>query len=65
MEKIYLSIEKNTDLWINRFHGWYSIMDRLPEDAKKKFVPVRGEMIKSISITMKEKDIEKHQDKDK
>ncbi len=56
---------KNTDLWINRFHGWYSIMDRLPEDAKKKFVPVRGEMIKSISITMKEKDIEKHQDKDK
>ena len=56
-----------TDLWMNRFNGWYSSIDRVSQEVKAKFVKMKSDIIKAISDKIKERnnkhELDKNQDK--
>ena len=43
------------DLWMNRFNGWYSAIDRVSQSVKNKFVKMKSDIVKAISEKLKEK----------
>lgn len=43
------------DLWMNRFNGWYSAIDRVSQNVKARFVKMKSDIIKAISEKLKEK----------
>lgn len=43
------------DLWMNRFNGWYSAIDRVSQSVKDKFVKMKSDIIKAISERLKER----------
>ena len=43
------------DLWMNRFNGWYSAIDRVSQSAKEKFVKMKSDIIKAMSEKLKER----------
>ena len=45
----------SVDLWMNRFNGWYSAIDRVSQNVKDKFVKMKSDIIKAISEKLKEK----------
>ena len=45
----------SVDLWMNRFNGWYSAIDRVSQNVKNKFVKMKSDIIKAISERLKEK----------
>ena len=48
-------INNPTDLWMNRFNGWYSSIDRVSQTVKAKFVKMKSDIIKDISEKLKER----------
>ncbi|HBJ12748.1 MAG TPA: hypothetical protein DDY53_05465 [Clostridiales bacterium] len=47
--------EQSMDLWMNRFNGWYSSIDRVSQAVKVKFVKMKSYIIKAISEKIKER----------
>ena len=45
----------SVDLWMNRFNGWYSAIDRVSQSVKEKFVKMKSDIIKAISEKLKER----------
>lgn len=45
----------SVDLWMNRFNGWYSALDRVSQTVKDKFVKMKSDIIKAISEKLKER----------
>ncbi|MFR8233734.1 MAG: hypothetical protein ACLVA2_04960 [Clostridia bacterium] len=45
----------SVDLWMNRFNGWYSVIDRVSQSVKEKFVKMKSDIIKAISEKLKER----------
>lgn len=45
----------SVDLWMNRFNGWYSAIDRVSQSVKNKFVKMKSDIVKAISEKLKEK----------
>ena len=45
----------SVDLWMNRFDGWYSAIDRVSQSVKEKFVKMKSDIIKAIGEKLKEK----------
>ena len=45
----------SVDLWMNRFNGWYSAIDRVSQSVKEKFVKMKSDIIKAISQKLKER----------
>lgn len=45
----------SVDLWMNRFNGWYSAIDRVSQTVKDKFVKMKSDIIKAISEKLKER----------
>ena len=43
------------DLWMNRFSGWYSSIDKFAQNVKAKFVKMKSDIIKAISEKIKER----------
>ena len=43
------------DLWMNRFNGWYSAIDRVSQNVKEKFVKMKSDIIKAISEKIKDR----------
>ena len=43
------------DIWMNRFNGWYSIVDRVSQSVKEIFVKMKSDIIKAISEKLKER----------
>ena len=53
----YIQKQHNSsvDLWMNRFNGWYSAIDRVSQSVKDKFVKMKSDIIKAISQKLKER----------
>lgn len=47
--------QKETDIWTNRFKGWYGAIDRIPESTKAKFIKMKSDIVNSIKSIFKEK----------
>lgn len=47
--------DKSLSLWMNRFNGWYSAIDRVSQSVKNKFVKMKSDIIKAISEKLKER----------
>ena len=45
----------SVDLWMNRFSGWYSAIDRVSQNVKDKFIKMKSDIIKAISQKLKER----------
>ena len=45
----------SVDLWMNRFNGWYSAIDRVSQSVKDKFVKMKSDIIKTIGEKLKER----------
>ena len=45
----------SVDLWMNRFNGWYSAIDKVSQSVKEKFVKMKSDIIKAISEKLKER----------
>ncbi len=45
----------SVDLWMNRFNGWYSAIDRVSQSVKDKFVKMKSDIVKAISEKLKER----------
>ena len=45
----------SVDLWMNRFNGWYSAIDRVSQSVKEKFVKMKSDIIKAIREKLKER----------
>ena len=45
----------SVDLWMNRFSGWYSAIDRVSQSVKDKFIKMKSDIIKAISQKLKER----------
>ena len=45
----------SVDLWMNRFNGWYSAIDRVSQSVKDKFVKKKSDIIKAIGEKLKER----------
>ena len=43
------------DLWMNRFSGWYSSIDKFAQNVKAKFVKMKSDIVKAISEKIKER----------
>ena len=43
------------DLWINRFDGWYSEIDKDSQKVKAKFVRMKSDIVRAISEKLNEK----------
>lgn len=50
------------DLWMNRFNNWYSVIDRVSQNVKAKFVEMKSDIVKAISNKLKERANEKEID---
>lgn len=44
------------DLWMNRFNNWYSVVDRISQNVKTKFLKMKSDIIKAISDKVRGKD---------
>jgi len=47
--------KQSVDLWMNRFNGWYSAIDRVSQSVKNKFVKMKSDIVKAISEKLKER----------
>ena len=45
----------SVDLWMNRFNGWYSAIDRVSKNVKAKFVKMKSDIVNAISTKIKER----------
>lgn len=43
------------DLWINRFDGWHSAIDKVSQKVKAKFVRMKSDIVRAISEKLNEK----------
>ena len=53
--------QEQTDIWTNRFQGWYGAIDRIPESARAKFVKMKSDIVNSIKSLFKEKSSPTHE----
>ena len=53
--------QEQTDIWTNRFKGWYGAIDRIPESARAKFVKMKSDIVNSIKSLFKEKSSPTHE----
>ena len=54
-EKQVEQSNQSVDLWMNRFNGWYSAIDKVSQSVKDKFVKMKSDILKAISEKLKEK----------
>ena len=47
--------QEETDIWTNRFKGWYGAIDRIPESARAKFIKMKSDIVNSIKSIFKER----------
>ena len=40
--------EPTVELWMNRFNGWYSAIDRVSQNARNKFIKIKLEILNAI-----------------
>ena len=43
-------------MWMNRFGGWYSAIDKVSQNAKAKFVQVKSEIVNAIKDKIQERE---------
>ena len=43
------------ELWMNRFNGWYSAIDRVSQNVKAKFLEMKSDIVKAIKEKLKER----------
>ena len=56
--------EPTVDLWMNRFNGWYSAIDKVSQNVKAKLVRMKSDIVNAISNTLKERMHKKQQNQD-
>ena len=51
---------RKTDLWLDRFKGWYTSIDKSPKEIKAKLVKMRSDIISAIGnrVRLNNKDID-------
>lgn len=47
--------QEKTDIWKDRFKGWYGAIDRIPESARDKFIKMKSDIVNSIKSIFKER----------
>lgn len=52
------------DLWMNRFSGWYSSIDKFAQNVKAKFIKMKSDIVKAISEKIKERTNKQEMNKD-
>jgi len=55
IEKQEQQSNQAVDLWMNRFNGWYSAIDRVSQSVKNKFVKMKSDIVKAISEKLKDR----------
>ena len=58
-QQIIQSKNQKVDLWMNRFNGWYSVIDRVSQNVKNKFVKMKSDITKAIRDIVQERRMEK------
>lgn len=56
--------EPTVELWMNRFNGWYSAIDKVSQNVKAKLVRMKSDIVNAISNTLKERMHKKQQNQD-
>lgn len=55
------------DLWMNRFNNWYNVIDRMPQNAKTKFIKMKDDIVKAIKTITRDRsqshEMEEHNNK--
>ena len=51
--------DQTVDLWMHRFSGWYSAIDRVAQNVKAKFVKMKSDIAKAIKDRIQERKKEK------
>lgn len=55
------------DLWMNRFNNWYNVIDRMPQNAKTKFIKMKEDIVKAIKTITRDRsqshEMEEHNNK--
>ena len=46
--------EQTIEMWMNRFEGWYSAIDRVSQNVKAKFVQMKSEIVNAIKNKIQE-----------
>ena len=47
--------QEGTELWTNRFKGWYGAIDRIPESTRARFIKMKSDIVKTIKSIFKER----------
>ena len=58
-QQIIQGKNQKVDLWMNRFNGWYSAIDRVSQNVKAKFVKMKSDITKAIRDIVQERRMEK------
>ena len=54
-EQSKVSKKIETNLWMNRFNGWYSTIDKVSQKGRAKFVRMKSDIVKAINEEIKGK----------
>ena len=58
-QQVIQSKNQKVDLWMNRFNGWYSAIDKVSQNIKSKFVKMKSDITKAIRDIVQERRMEK------
>ena len=58
-QQIIQSKNQKVDMWMNRFNGWYSAIDKVSQNVKNKFVKMKSDITKAIRDIVQERRMEK------